>query len=187
MSTTRWLKILSVTVASVALISAIALAFVAPYYLVRIREANELIIQAYRAEAAGNYDFAIAQYTAALRKRLPNQQKALVLGNRGHVYNSKRQFTEAIADETEAIRLNPQLSYPFSARGYSYSKLGELDKAFADLTKSIRLDPNSDYSYYNRGLVLKRIGQLAEALADFDEAVRCSPDRADRLVTRALC
>jgi tetratricopeptide (TPR) repeat protein len=168
-------------------LSVIALSSLALYYWVGTREANELLIEAYRADAAGDYDAAIAKYSAALRKPLENQQKALAFMNRGHAYNSKRQFVEAIADQTEAIRLNPQLSYPFSARGYAYSERGELEKAFGDFTESIRLDPNSDYAYYNRGLLLKRRGQFAEALTDFDEAVRCSPERADRLVTRALC
>jgi len=173
--------------ALVALMGVIALSALALYYLVSVREANEHVIEAYRADAAGDYDAAIAQYSAALRKPLGNQQKALVFTNRGHAYNAKRQFLEAIADHTEAIRLNRHLSYPFSARGYAYLELGELEKAFDDLTESIRLDPNSDYAYYNRGLLLKRRGQFAEALMDFDEAVRCSPERADRLVTRALC
>jgi len=171
----------------VALIGVIALSSVALYYVVSTREANELVIEASLADAAGDYDVAIAQYTAALQKPLWNQQKALVHTNRGHAYNSKRQFAEAIADHTEAIRLDPRLSYAFAARGYAYSEVGELDKALVDLTESIRLDPNSDSAYYNRGLVRNRRGEFSEALTDFDEAVRCSPDRADRLVARALC
>ena len=178
---------LGVMVLLVTLIGAIALSSLALYYEVSIRDANELVIQADRADAAGDYDVAIAQYTTALQKPLSNQQKAHVFTNRGHANNSKRQFVEAIADLTEAIRLNPQLSYPFSARGYAYVELGELEKAFDDLTEAIRLDPNSDYAYYNRGLLLKRRGQFAEALTDLDEAVRCSPERADRLVARAFC
>jgi tetratricopeptide (TPR) repeat protein len=105
----------------------------------------------------------------------------------GHAYNSKRQFVEAIADHTEAIRLNPQLSYAFAARGYAYLERGELDQALVDLTESIRLDPNSDSAYYNRGLLLTRRGEFSDALLDLDEAVRCSPERADRLVARGLC
>jgi tetratricopeptide (TPR) repeat protein len=185
---TRPIKIfLGVTVALIALMSVIALTSVALYYLSNIREANELLIEADRADAASDYDLAIAQYSRALRKPLSNQQKAQAFTNRGHAYNSKRQFVEAIADHTEAIRLDPQLSYPFSARGYAYQERGEMDKALSDLTQSIRLDPNSDAAYYNRGLLLNRRGQFAEALTDFDEAVRCSPESADRLVARALC
>jgi tetratricopeptide (TPR) repeat protein len=171
----------------VALIGVIALSSLAWYYVVSTREANKLVIEASLADAAGDYDVAIAQYSAALQKPLWNQQKALVYTNRGHAYNSKRQFADAIADHTKAIRLNPRLSYAFAARGYAYFERGELDKALVDFTESIRLDPNSDSAYYNRGLLRDRRGEFPDALTDFDEAVRCSPERADRLVARALC
>src|SRR5947208_1429582 len=134
----------------------VALSSLALYYEVSVGEANALATEAYRADVAGDYDVAIAQYSAALQKPLENQQKALLYTNRGHAYNSKRQFAEAIADHTEAIRINPELSYPFAARGYSYLERGELEKALVDLTESIRLDPNSDSAYYNRGLLLFR-------------------------------
>jgi tetratricopeptide (TPR) repeat protein len=185
---TRSAKIfLSVTTVLIALIGMIALSSLALYYVIGVRQANELAIEGYRAAAAGDYDVAIAQYSAALRKPMWNQQKAFVYTSRGHAYNSKRQFADAIADHSEAIRLNPRLSYPFAARGYAYLERGELEKAFVDLTESIRLDPNSDSAYYNRGLLLTRRGEFSDALMDFDEAVRCSPERADRLVARALC
>src|ERR1700741_1421759 len=177
----------AITTGLLALIALIAPGSLVLYYVVSVREADELAIEGYRAAAAGDYDGAIAKYSAALQKPGWNQQKALLYTNRGHAYNSKRQFAEAIADHTEAIRLNPHLSYAFAARGYAYLERRELDKAFVDLTESIRLDPNSDSAYYNRGLLLTRRGQFSDALMDFDEAVRCSPERADRLVARALC
>jgi len=185
---TRSTKVfLGLTMVLVALIGVIALSWLALYYVVSIREANALATEAYRADVAGDYDVAIAQYSAALRKPLWNQQKALLYTNRGHAYNSKRQFADAIADHTEAIRLNPRLSYAFAARGYAYVERGDLEKGLVDLTESIRLDPNSDSAYYNRGLLLNRRGEFSDALVDFDEAVRCSPERADRLVARGLC
>ena len=80
----------------VALIGVIALSSVALYYVVSTREANELVIEASLADAAGDYDVAIAQYTAALQKPLWNQQKALVHTNRGHV--GVRERREVIRD-----------------------------------------------------------------------------------------
>ena len=187
-SMTRSAKVfLGLTIVLVGIAGVIALGSLAFYYEISIREASAFATEAYRAEVAGNYDVAISQYSAALRKPLWNQQKAIIHTNRGHAHNSKRQFAEAIADETEAIRLNPNLSYAFAARGYAYLELGELDKAFIDLTESIRLDPNSDSAYYNRGLLLDRRGKFEVALPDFDEAVRCSPDRVNGFVARALC
>ena len=177
----------AVTTTLIALSFVIALSLLTFYYVLSVREAGELETEGHRAAFAGDYDVAIAKYSAALQKPVWNQLKALLYTNRGYAYNAKRQFADAIADQTEAIRLNPQLSYAFAARGYAYLERRELDKAFADLTESIRLDPNSDSAYYNRGLLLTRRGEFSNALIDFDEAVRCSPERADRFVARALC
>jgi len=157
------------------------------YCFAGFQQGIRLAEEGHAAAFRGDFDTAISRYSAALRKPVWNQQKALLYTKRGHAYNSKRQFSDAIADHTEAIRLNPQLSYAFAARGYAYLERRELDKAFVDLTESIRLDPNSDSAYYNRGLLLTRRGQFSDALMDFDEAVRCSPERADRLLARALC
>jgi tetratricopeptide (TPR) repeat protein len=186
-STKIFLGVAAVLIGFTGLIVLITLGSLALYYVVGISQANELAMEGFRAAANGDYDIAIALYSAALQKPVWTRQKAALHSNRGYAYNSKRQFAEAIADQTEAIRLNPQLSYAFAARGYAYLEKGELDKGFVDLTESIRLDPNSDSAYYNRGLLLDRRGEFSDALKDFDEGVRCTPERADRLVARGLC
>ena len=48
---------------------------------------------------------------------------------------------KAIADLTEAIRLDPKHAIVYSDRGAAYRASGECDKAIADLTEAIRLDP----------------------------------------------
>ena len=47
----------------------------------------------------------------------------------------------AIADYTEAIRLNPKFAEAYCKRGYAYGNKGVYDKAIADCTKAIRLNP----------------------------------------------
>jgi tetratricopeptide (TPR) repeat protein len=150
---TRSAKVfLSVTTVLIALIGMIALSSLALYYVVSVREANELAIEGYRADAAGDYDLAIAQYSEALQRPMWNQQKALLYTNRGHAYNSKWQFADAIADHSEAIRLNPGLSYAFAARGYAYLERGELEKG---IRRSYRI--NSAGSEFGLCLLQSRI------------------------------
>src|SRR5260370_8679629 len=116
---TRSAKIfLGVTMVLVALIGVIAFSSLALYYVLSIREANELSIEGSRAAAAGDYDVAIARYTAALKKPMWNHQKALLYTNRGFAYNSNLKFAHAIADHPQAILLNPQLTYPSPAHHY---------------------------------------------------------------------
>jgi len=52
----------------------------------------------------GNYDNAIAEYTAALRM-LPDFANAL--NNRGNAYNGKAEYEKAITDFTAALRIDP--------------------------------------------------------------------------------
>jgi len=47
----------------------------------------------------------------------------------------------AIADFTEAIRLDPKHADAYRFRGYSWQQKGDQDKAIADLDEAIRLDP----------------------------------------------
>jgi tetratricopeptide (TPR) repeat protein len=180
----RWAKFCGAILAAAAVIAVLLAG--APY-LFGVYQANKFAKEGERAAALGDYNTAIARYSAALKKSAPNPQKALLYTNRGAAYNSKRQCASPIADHTEAIRLNPGLSYAYAARGWAYLQQGELEKAFTDLSEAIRLDPNSQSAYYDRGLVLARRGDLDQALMDFDEAVRCSPNRVDPLVARALC
>ena len=56
----------------------------------------------------------------------------------------KHDFDRAIADFTEAIRLDPNPDLAYQWRGDAYSDKGEYDKAIADYTESIRLDPNNE-------------------------------------------
>ena len=82
---TRSTKVfLCVTMVLIALIGVIALGSIAFCYVLSIREANELVIEASHAHASGDYDAAIAQYSAALQRPLGIQQKALAFTNRGH-------------------------------------------------------------------------------------------------------
>ena len=64
----------------------------------------------------------------------------------------KGDYDKAIADYTEAIRLNPKLAEAYYSRGFAYGKKGDYDKAIADYTEAIRLDPKYAEAYYNRGV-----------------------------------
>ena len=63
----------------------------------------------------------------------------------------KGEFDKAIADFTEAIRLNPQFAWAYWGRGHVYEVNRDFDKAIADFTESIRLDPRQCRSLYWAG------------------------------------
>ena len=48
----------------------------------------------------------------------------------------------ALADLTEAIRLNPNDANAYNLRGVVYLEKRDTERAIADYTEAIRLDPN---------------------------------------------
>jgi Flp pilus assembly protein TadD len=58
---------------------------------------------------------------------------------RGTTYASKGNWDKAIADFTEAIRLDPQCARAYGGRGFAYEQKGETSKAEADFAEAKRL------------------------------------------------
>jgi len=92
---------------------------------------------------------------------------------------------EAIADYTEALRLNPNFVDAYVNRGLAWSSEGEDDKAIADLTQAIRLSPTSAYAYCARGSGFRKKGDIDSAIADYTEAIRLDPNFARAYNVRA--
>ena len=97
--------------------------------------------------------------------------------NRGSAYREKGEYDKAIAEHTEAIRIDPNFAKAYLDRGRDYSvEKGEFGKAFADWTEVIRIDPNNAQAYYLRGIVYGGIGEKAKAAADFAKAKQLGLD-----------
>jgi tetratricopeptide (TPR) repeat protein len=102
--------------------------------------------------------------------------------NRGCEYLDKRDFDRAIAEFTQAIRLNPNKAVYYGNRGVAYNRKGDYDRAIADFTAVLRINPNDDEAVKylalvldNRGLTSVIKGDLDRAIADFTEAVQLEP------------
>lgn len=90
----------------------------------------------------------------------------------------KGAFHKALADYTEAIRLDPGRAELLRARGDASWSLKAYDQAVADYTAALRLDPVDAESYVRRGGLFMREGDYARARADLAAAVRHAPDLA---------
>ena len=85
-------------------------------------------------------------------------------------YGKKGDFDKAIADYTEAIRLDPKYAEAYYNRGCSYGKKGDHDKAITDYTAAIQINPKDGYIFYARGYSYWQKGDKAKADADFAQA-----------------
>jgi len=96
---------------------------------------------------------------------------------RGTAYH----FTErqrAIADYSEAIRLDPNYALAYHNRGRAYVEKNEHDRAIADYSEAIRLDPKYAAACEGRGLAYFYKKEYDRAIADYSEVIRLDPKYA---------
>ncbi len=65
-------------------------------------------------------------------------------------------LAKAIADYTQAIRLDPKYIPAYANRGYVYYTRGDYDRALADFNKILELDPNNADAMKGREAIVKR-------------------------------
>jgi tetratricopeptide (TPR) repeat protein len=100
---------------------------------------------------------------------LPNSAK--LFNNRACAYIAYGEYDKAIADWSEAIRLEPKNVSFLGSRGGVYAKKkGDYAKAIADYTEIIRLAPASSNAFKKRGDAYQALGQYDKAAADHEEA-----------------
>src|SRR5262249_18402364 len=84
---------------------------------------------------------------------------ATAFNNRGNAYRDKGDNDRAIADYTEAIRLNPKYAYPYNGRGNAYNDKKDYVRAIADYTEAIKIDPAYASPHNGRGNARRSKGE----------------------------
>src|SRR5262249_11727623 len=100
------------------------------------------------------------------------------------IFHDQGKFDNAIADFTEAIRLDPKFVAAYYNRSRSYLRKRDYDRALADAEETTRIDPNYVSGYGQAGYVLKDMHQYDRALAAFDTALKHDPNSANALIGR---
>lgn len=92
----------------------------------------------------------------------------------------------AIADYTEAIRLDPTFEIAYYNRGLAYQAKGDLEHAISDYNEALRLGVKVGQQFYvSRGTAYRTKGDLDRAIADFTEAIRLDPKDGRAIINRA--
>jgi lipoprotein NlpI len=71
--------------------------------------------------------------------------RAVAFNNRGNAQADRGDYARAIADYTEAAKLDPDYTWAYANRGRAYLFTGALAKARADFEQAVKLDADSAY------------------------------------------
>ena len=114
--------------------------------------------------------------------------KAAVAANdRGKAAFAKKDYDQAIAEYTEAIRIDPKYRDAYFNRGttYHFGKR-DYDRAIADYTQAIQLDPKIADSFSARGVAYFDSKQYDLAITDQTEAIRLDHNSRDAYFRRGV-
>ncbi|MGO4716668.1 tetratricopeptide repeat protein [Bradyrhizobium sp. 2TAF24] len=112
--------------------------------------------------------------------------RAQALSNRCGWRGLKHDVEAALADCSEAIRLDPAQTAAYLNRGNAYLGKGDAPRAAADFDEAVRRDPKSAWALTERGSLHRSRGDLDGALADFNAAIRADAGYAAAYYNRGL-
>jgi lipoprotein NlpI len=149
------------------------------------------IVLAWPAHAAGPRDYDDCHQSNDQNRRIAGctrilqdseetpQNRAITYNSRGFAYyTDKEDYDRAIADYSEAIRLDPKYESAYVNRAEAYAAKGDNNRANGDFNEAIRLDPKNIGIYLTRGSIYFRGGSFAKAQADFKRAAELGPKYA---------
>jgi tetratricopeptide (TPR) repeat protein len=135
------------------------------------------------AKAAGDDAIAACDRLIKSSGRKGNE-RAIAFVNRCVAYNLKKDYDRALADCSEAIRLDPKSAPARSGRCRVWVDQRDYDSALPDCDEAIQLDPEFSAAFYNRCVVWNSKNELDRAIADCSEVIRLNPKMANSFFVR---
>jgi tetratricopeptide (TPR) repeat protein len=103
-------------------------------------------------------------------------EAALALGK---LHANKKEWAQAEASFTEAIKLNPDCAEAYHRRAGIRFNAGKVKESLPDFDTVVRLDPKNAEVCMNRSFVYLRLLRVDEALADLRHAQELDPDHPE--------
>jgi tetratricopeptide (TPR) repeat protein/tRNA A-37 threonylcarbamoyl transferase component Bud32 len=103
-------------------------------------------------------------------------EAALALGK---LHANKKEWDQAEAAFTEAIRLNPECAEAYHRRAGCLFNAGKTKESLPDFDVAARLDPKNAEIFKNRGLAYLKLVRIDEAMADLRHAQELDPDHPE--------
>lgn len=128
------------------------------------------------------YDRAIEECTRAIEKYPSNPLLYRARGNTYYARNRNRKITsdlsQAIADFTTAINLDPRDDHSLYMRAQSYAFQNAFDRAIDDLNAAIEINDHASELYSLRGNMVFQLKKYDQAINDYVRAIELEPDKA---------
>ncbi|MGE0024112.1 MAG: tetratricopeptide repeat protein [Hyphomicrobium sp.] len=115
----------------------------------------------------GDPDGAITSYDRSIALK----PTADAYNHRGIAYYDKSDYPRAIADYSEALRINPSDADALNNRAWTRYKAGELAAALEDANRAVALDGTKAYIWDTRGHINEARGARSAAISDYRKAL----------------
>ena len=121
------------------------------------------------------FDLAEEDFHRASERRLNDQERYVMLVNRGVMRTRRGRNEDAVADLSEAITLKPDQFEAYINLAKAFQSLGRRDEALSTLGKAIDGHPSEAVLYRARSQVYRLHSRPSEALADLLRVVELMP------------
>jgi tetratricopeptide (TPR) repeat protein len=115
---------------------------------------------------------------------LDDEDRAVVLGERGELRALEGNHELALADFDTACTLAPDVNWLFAYRGNAYRRAGRFTEAMADFDRAVGASPSYHWCLAMRAKAHLALGNRAAAIADLTAAVEFLPDHVRYLLDR---
>jgi tetratricopeptide (TPR) repeat protein len=127
---------------------------------------------------ANEFDCALGACSEAIRL---DSTLATAYACRGGVLANTGEFSKALKDFTQALKIQPENGDFYYSRAQIYERLEETDLALVDLAKGVELitsELGRSMAFSQRGGIYQKQGKLDEAIKDYTEAIKLAPQFA---------
>ena len=149
-------------------------------------EADKFAREAFQASKDKDWSKAIEMFRKAYDLNHKYAENlAVAYERRGFAAASEQKFQDAIADFSEAIKVNPKDPRAYEQRAAMEMKVQDYDKALADYTEAIKLNPKEIRGYLYRGYIYEIKRDNKKAMADTNQALKIDSDNREALDRKA--
>lgn len=113
-----------------------------------------------------------------------HENNAFALMQRGNAYKVEKEYEEAIADYTGAIKINPEFRRAYEQRGYIYSLQKNYSAATNDFEKAVTINPKSYIAWCSLGFIYRQTGDFNKSMVNIDKALLINPFYFDATFNR---